>query len=213
MEAEAQAEATAETTSGAETQTTVPPLTATRATDITLGLGKSAVDFIDKAAQKLDDTVRHIREDAPGFLNEMEEKGRPVREKLAESIKGFNITDVFNKVTKPGDSPASDPTAFDDIEALENRVRELEQQVSSEPVEETAEPAPVAPPVASPFSMLELDDEPPVAPVVEAEAVVEAIAEAEPEAPAEAPETPEPAAKKPAARRTKKKPEGDASAE
>lgn len=206
MEAEAQAEATAETPSGAETQTTMPPLTATRATDITLGLGKSAVDFIDKAAQKLDDTVRHIREDAPGFLNEMEEKGRPVREKLAESIKGFNITDVFNKVTKPGDSPASDPTAFDDIEALENRVRELEQQVSSEPVAETA---PAATPVASPFSMLELDDEPPAAPAP-VETVAEAEAEAEPEAPAE---TPEPAAKKPAARRTKKKPEGEASAE
>ena len=200
MEAEAQAEPTAETTSSPETQKTLPPLTAERVTDIAFGLGKAAVDVIDQAARQLDDTVRQIRQDAPGFLNEMEEKGRPVREKLTESIKGFNITDVFNKVTKPDDSPASDPTAFDDIEALENRVRELEQQVSSDPIADTPEAtaAPVAE-KASPFSMLELDDEPP-APV--------ATVETEEAAPAE-----EAAPKKPAARRTKKKPEGEASAE
>lgn len=205
MEAEAQAEPTAETTSSPETQKTLPPLTAERVTDIAFGLGKAAVDVIDQAARQLDDTVRQIRQDAPGFLNEMEEKGRPVREKLTESIKGFNITDVFNKVTKPGDSPASDPTAFDDIEALENRVRELEQQVSSDPIADTPEatPAPVTE-KASPFSMLELDDEPP-APVATAEPEA-APAPTEEVPPVEAP-------KKPAARRTKKKPEGEASAE
>jgi hypothetical protein len=204
VEAEAQAEPTAETTSSPETQKTLPPLTAERVTDIAFGLGKAAVDVIDQAARQLDDTVRQIRQDAPGFLNEMEEKGRPVREKLTDSIKGFNITDVFNKVTKPGDSPASDPTAFDDIEALENRVRELEQQVSSDPIADTPEttPAPVTE-KASPFSMLELDDEPP-APAV--------VVETEEAAPAEEVASEE-APKKPAARRTKKKPEGEASAE
>jgi polyhydroxyalkanoate synthesis regulator phasin len=189
VEAEAQAEATAETTSSPETQKTLPPLTAERVTDIAFGLGKAAVDVLDQAARQLDDTVRQIRQDAPGFIAEMEEKGRPVREKLSENIKSFNINDVFKKATAPGDSPASDPNAFDDIEALENRVRELEQQVTSEPVAETPPPAPTE--VASPFSMLELDDEPPVAVAVE-----------EPAAP-----------KKPAARRTKKKPEGETSAE
>lgn len=177
MEAEAQAEA------ASETQKTVPPLTAERVTDITLGLGKAAVDALDKAARQLDDSVRQIRQDAPGFFTEMEEKGRPVREKLTESLKGFSITDAFNKAKHSGDTPPSDPNAFDDIEALENRVRELEQQVSTDPVAEAA--APVEKP--SPFSMLELDDEPP----------------------AQAEIAPTPAPKKPAARRTKKKPEGE----
>ncbi len=182
MEAEAQAEA------ASETLKTMPPLTAERVTDITLGLGKAAVDALDKAARQLDDSVRQIRQDAPGFFTEMEEKGRPVREKLTESLKGFSITDAFNKAKHSGDtSPsASDPNAFDDIEALENRVRELEQQVSTDdPVPEAA--VPLEKP--SPFSMLELDDEPPV--------------QAEAEEPAVA------APKKPAVRRTKKKPEGE----
>ena len=179
MEAEAQAEA------AAETQKTMPPLTAERVTDITLGLGKAAVDALDKAARQLDDSVRQIRQDAPSFFSEMEEKGRPVREKLTEGIKGFSITDVFNKVTHPGETPSPDPDALDDIEALENRVRELEQQVSTDPTPE----APAAPEKPSPFSMLELDDEPPVQ--------------------AEAEEPPVAAPKKPAVRRTKKKPEGE----
>ena len=187
MEAEAQAEA------ASETQKTMPPLTAERVTDITLGLGKAAVDALDKAARQLDDSVRQIRQDAPGFFTEMEEKGRPVREKLTESLKGFSITDAFNKAKHSGDTPPSDPNAFDDIEALENRVRELEQQVSTDdPVPEAA--APVEKP--SPFSMLELDDEPP------AQAEVNAQAE----------EVPTPAPKKPAVRRAKKKPEGETSA-
>jgi hypothetical protein len=182
VEAEAQAEAPA------ETQKTLPPLTAERFTDITLGLGKAAVDVLDKAAQRLDDSVRQIREDAPGFLADMEERGRPIREKIGESLKGFNITDAFNKATRPGDSPGADPEAMDDIEALENRVRELEQQVSTEPAT-APEPEKAADP--SPFSMLELDDEP--APVAEA-------------TPAE---KPKPKTAKPAAPRTRKKPEGE----
>ncbi|WP_395095132.1 hypothetical protein [Armatimonas sp.] len=191
VEAEAQAEA------ASETQKTVPPLTAERVTDITLGLGKAAVDALDKAARQLDDSVRQIRQDAPGFFTEMEEKGRPVREKLTESLKGFSITDAFNKAKHSGDTPPSDPNAFDDIEALENRVRELEQQVSTDPVAEAA--APVEKP--SPFSMLELDDEPPAQANSKADVVVEAAAKAE--------VAPTPAPKKPAARRTKKKPEGE----
>lgn len=217
MEAEAQAESPAETSETTETaeaasQKTLPPLTAERVTDITLGLGKAAVDVLDQAMRQLDDTVRQIRQDAPGFLEEMEEKGRPVREKLTESLKGFNITDVFNKATGTPSSPASDPNAFDDIEALENRVRELEQQVSSEPsATPTSEPAPAS---TSPFAMLELDDEPPAVETTPepAEASTPEPTPAAEVAPEPAPE-PEPTPKKPAARRTKKKAEGETPAE
>lgn len=150
VEGEAQTEATA------ETQKTMPPLTAERVTDITLGLGKAAVEVLDKAARQLDDSVRQIRTDAPGFLTEMEEKGRPLREKLSEGLRGFSITDVF---TRTGEKTGEPDNTLDDIEALENRVRELEQQVSSDPL--TDQPVQPAEAVeASPFSMLELDDDP-----------------------------------------------------
>jgi hypothetical protein len=212
VEAEAQAEAASETQTTSETQKSLPPLTAERVTDITLGLGKAAVDALDKAARQLDDSVRQIRQDAPGFLTEMEEKGRPVREKITESLKSFSITDVFSKSPSTPGTPTADTAAFDDIEALENRVRELEQQVSGEPTPATSEPAP--PPATSPFSMLELDDEPPAPTSPEPE--LEAKAEPEAEAQAEAAEEKEPeektVAKKPAARRTKKK-EGETPAE
>ena len=197
MEAEAQAEAQADATS--ETQKTMPPLTAERVTDITFGLGKAAVDLLDQAARQLDDSVRQIRQDTPGFLADMEEKGRPIRERLSESFKGFNVTDVFNKATKGDAAPGTGTGDFDDIEALENRVRELEQQVSTEPTETSAPTTvtePEKPAEVSPFSMLELDDEPASAPVAEEKPVAEA--------------KPKPAPKKPAAPRTRKKPEGEA---
>ena len=199
VEAEAQAEA------AAENQKTMPPLTAERVTDITFGLGKAAVDILDQAARQLDDSVRQIRQDTPGFLAEMEEKGRPIREKLSESLKSFNITDVFNKATSSGDGPSADP--LDDIEVLENRVRELEQQVSPESAPAT-EPEKATEP--SPFSMLELDDEPATAPVAAAPEAAP-VAKPKPAAPKAAkPATAETATKKPAAPRTRKKPEGEA---
>ena len=143
VEAEAQAEATeAQAEATSETQKTMPPLTAERVTDITFGLGKAAVDLLDLAARQLDDSVRQLRQDTPGFLADMEEKGRPIREKISESFKGFSVTDVFNKATHKGDTaPGTGPDDFDDIEALENRVRELEQQVSTEPEATPTEPA------------------------------------------------------------------------
>lgn len=190
VEAETQAEAPA------ENQKTMPPLTAERVTDITFGLGKAAVDILDQAARQLDDSVRQIRQDAPGFLADMEEKGRPIREKLSESLKSFNITDVFNKATGAGGDPSSDPGALDDIEALENRVRELEQQVSPEPTPAT-EPQKSAEP--SPFSMLELDDEPVSAKAAPTEEV----------APTPEVKPTKSAPKKPAAPRVRKKPEGE----
>ena len=197
VEAEAQAEATeAQAEATSETKKTMPPLTAERVTDITFGLGKAAVDLLDLAARQLDDSVRQLRQDTPGFLADMEEKGRPIREKISESFKGFSVTDVFNKATHKGNAtPGTGTDDFDDIEALENRVRELEQQVSTEP-EAPPVTVPEKPAEVSPFSMLELDDDPTPAPVAEAKPVANA--------------KPKPAPKKPAAPRTRKKPEGEA---
>ena len=205
VEAEAQAEATS------ETQKTMPPLTAERVTDITFGLGKAAVDLLDQAARQLDDSVRQIRQDTPSFLADMEEKGRPIREKLSESFKGFNVADVFNKATHKGEgAPGTGPDDFDDIEALENRVRELEQQVSTEPTEALAPPTVTEsekPAEVSPFSMLELDDDPAPVPVAEAKPAAET--KPKPARKTAAAKTTETAPKKPAAPRTRKKPEGE----
>lgn len=159
VEAEAQTESDTQPETIGETQKTLPPLTAERVTDITLGLGKAAVEALDKAARQLDDSVRQIRTDAPAFLEEMEEKGRPLREKLSENLRGLNVPDIFTRAGARAGAGAPNENPLDDIEALENRVRELEQQVSSE----EAPPAPEATAEPSPFSMLELDDAPVVA--------------------------------------------------
>lgn len=160
VEAEAQTESDTQPETVGETQKTLPPLTAERVTDITLGLGKAAVEALDKAARQLDDSVRQIRTDAPAFLEEMEEKGRPLREKLSENLRGLSVPDIFARAGAKAGAGTPNENPLDDIEALENRVRELEQQVSSE--EPAAAPEPEADP--SPFSMLELDDAPVVAP-------------------------------------------------
>lgn len=138
------------------------PLTPERVADVALGLGAVAFEALDRAARGLDATVRRVVEDAPAVIADLEEKGRPVREKIAEALRGRpTVTDAF---TSAGDASSGTAGAgTDEISTLEQRVRELEQQVGERP----AEP--------SPFSMLEIDA--PVADAsVEAEAAVSASA-------------------------------------
>lgn len=127
----------------AEEGTPKKPLTAERAADVALGVGVVAVETLDRAARTLDATVRRLVEDAPGVLADLEVKGRPVREKIADVLRG--------RVTVADATGGANPnaSAADEITALEDRVRELEQQVGAETVESPADP--------SPFSMLEID--------------------------------------------------------
>jgi polyhydroxyalkanoate synthesis regulator phasin len=95
------------------------------------------------AAEKIDTNLRRLWDDAPGLIDDLEQKGRPIREKLTESLKGKLPTTA----TEPGTTGAA---GEDDITTLENRVKELEQQVDSES-SESKEP--------SRADMLELDND------------------------------------------------------
>lgn len=125
-----------------EEATPKKPVSAERAADVTLGVGVVTFEALDRVARSLDATVRRLVEDSPSVFAELEEKGRPVREKIAEVLRGKASTDGAA-------SGGSGANAVDEITALEDRVRELEQQVGSEPSAPPAEP--------SPFSMLEID--------------------------------------------------------
>lgn len=74
------------------------------------------------AAEKLDANLRRLWDDGPGLLDELEQRGRPVREKIQDAFRGkaplFPIA---------GDDPVT-ASSDDEITTLENRVKELEEQ-------------------------------------------------------------------------------------
>ena len=103
---------------------TAPRRSPERVADVALGVGATAFDWLEKAAKGVDDAVRRLVDDAPAVLDELEERGRPVREKLGEWLPGRT---PGTPVQTPGESAAR--AAEDDIALLEARVRELERQV------------------------------------------------------------------------------------
>lgn len=111
--------------------------------DVSFGVG--AIAF-----EKMDANLRRVWDDAPGLMDELETKGRPIREKLTDAIKGKLPTPATE-----GADAATSPSGEDEITTLENRVKELEQQVGDEvsASPETKEP--------SRADMLELDEDKP----------------------------------------------------
>lgn len=111
--------------------------TAARVTDIALGIGATAVESLDRAARSLDNAVRNVVGNAPELLEEFEEKGKPVRERLASLIANAPLVPPARRHP---DSTTS--RATDDIAQLEARVRELEaQQTNPTAAGPTQEPA------------------------------------------------------------------------
>ena len=102
--------------------------TAARITDIALGIGAAAVESLDNAARSLDHAVRNAVENAPGILDDLEEKGKPVRERLAALIANTPLPGQ-----RPGGQAQPQARAQDDIAHLEARVRELESQQANVP--------------------------------------------------------------------------------
>ena len=98
-------------------------------------------------AEKLDANLRRIWDDTPGVVAELEERGRPIRTKLSDSLRGKmpTVGDAFKASGESGTE--------DEIEVLENRVKELEQQVGEPSAPKTEVGG------KSPFSMLELDND------------------------------------------------------
>ena len=141
------AEATAAPAASAPT-----PLTSEKVLDIALGVAVIAGEALDKAAQRFSERAKELQEQAPGFWDTAEERGRPVREKLVSSLKGNGpvpaeggassgttgtggLADSLRNlgsnigITVGGGNARQ--SAEEEIRGLEDRVRELEQVVVS----------------------------------------------------------------------------------
>jgi len=145
--------------------TTPEPMTPERVLDTFLGAVAIAAEATAKRARELSEQASTLREDAPAILETWEERGRPLREQIVGKIK-----ESFAPIPDEEPTPLPAPTAEEidpqvattipapppvttvtgrsakrEISALEQRVRELEAQVStpptSEPVVEFEAPA------------------------------------------------------------------------
>ena len=87
-----------------------------KAIDAAFGLAVTAGEVAGKVGG-------YILSNAPAFVESLETKGRPLREKVTTSLRGG----LHQSLQEDGQSAIS---VEDEIEALEKRVRELEAQVS-----------------------------------------------------------------------------------
>lgn len=110
----------------------VRPPSAERIADVTLGAGVAAIEQLEKVAVELDGRLRHALADAPQFVDSLEEKGRPIRDRIMGIIRQRpTVADVFSAAART-ETPSDDK-----MSALEQRVMELEREhasaVSDEP--------------------------------------------------------------------------------
>ena len=96
---------------------------AERIADVTLGAGVAAIEKLEQVAGELDNRIRHALADAPQFVDTLEEKGRPIRDRILGVLRQRpTVADVFSaaaRTEKPSD---------DKMTALEQRVLELERE-------------------------------------------------------------------------------------
>lgn len=96
---------------------------AERIADVTLGAGVAAIEKLEQVAGELDNRIRHALADAPQFVDTLEEKGRPIRDRILGMLRQRpTVADVFSaaaRTEKPSD---------DKMTALEQRVLELERE-------------------------------------------------------------------------------------
>jgi hypothetical protein len=109
---------------------------AERIADVTLGAGVAAIEKLEQVAGDLDNRIRHALADAPQFVDALEEKGRPIRDKIMDLVRQRpTVADVFSaaaRTEKPSD---------DKMSALELRVMELEREHAATVSEEPEQPS------------------------------------------------------------------------
>jgi len=103
-----------------------PSKNALRFADIALGVGAAAAGSLDRIVRGVDQTVRNAVVNAPELLDEFEERGKPVRQRLTGILSQFPV--VGPTVSAVNRAPNR---TIDDIASLEARVRELEAQQPS----------------------------------------------------------------------------------
>lgn len=99
------------------------PPSAERIADVTLGAGVVAIEKLEQVAGDLDNRIRHALADAPQFVDSLEERGRPIRDRILNLIRQRpTVADVFSAAAQTED-PSDDK-----MTALEQRVMELERE-------------------------------------------------------------------------------------
>lgn len=105
-----------------------------KALDITLGLASLGVEAVGLA-------TRYVTDHAPEWVSNLEERGKPLRERFL----GGSTSSL---------SSEPEITGEEEINALEDRIRELEQQVGQEiPAEAVVEAQQVSPTPPVPASL------------------------------------------------------------
>lgn len=163
-------------TTAAPTAAASTPLTSEKVLDIALGVAVIAGEALDKAAQRFSERAKELQEQAPGFWDTAEERGRPVREKLVSSLRGTgpvpteggaaagtggladSLRNLGSNIGISVGGGNARQSAEEEIRGLEDRVRELEQVVVSGKTGLEPEPPVVEAP--TPFVTPELPAEP-----------------------------------------------------
>ena len=84
------------------------PPSAERIADVTLGAGVVAIEKLEQVAGDLDNRIRHALADAPQFVDSLEEKGRPIRDRILNLIRQRpTVADVFSAAARTED-PSDD---------------------------------------------------------------------------------------------------------
>ena len=96
---------------------------AERIADVTLGAGVAAIEKLEQVVGELDNRIRHALADAPQFVDSLEEKGRPIRDRILGVLRQRpTVADVFSAAART-ETPSDDK-----MTALEQRVLELERE-------------------------------------------------------------------------------------
>lgn len=139
-------------TSGSPAANGEQALTGDKVLDIAFGVAVLAAEAAGKLAKQFSERLQDLQDQAPTIADNLQEKGRPVREKFVGKLREQTI--ATTDVTPAGDgeqdsktsavpAPANGkpPSAEDEISALERRVRELEQEVAVSPTYGVTTPA------------------------------------------------------------------------
>jgi hypothetical protein len=101
----------------------IRPPSVERIADVTLGAGVAAIEKLEQVAGDLDNRIRHVIADAPQFVETLEEKGRPIRDRILGVIRQRpTVADVFSAAAR------TEEPSDDKMTELEKRVLELERE-------------------------------------------------------------------------------------
>ena len=124
-----------------------------KALDFAFGVGLLTGESLKWLDQRLNEAATQMQEQAPDFINDMQMKGKPIREQVLANLQNNvfaplkTAADDLKKEAEPvvpqtNLGKNSDMPAEQEIQRLEDRVKELEQQLQAKPEPKTEDVAP-----------------------------------------------------------------------